>query len=334
MHTRHVHINCRQWLLQTLGMMMFGCLSLSVMAADHKDDLSYWLLRFNTAAKTQNYHGVAHYYRYGETSLPIRIVHTVDDGVEQAAVETEKRGVRQVRWEKGRVKAYIEQPDGQVQSVRLTQEVSLKSLQPDRMALMSQCYRVGERGQDRVLGRMTDRVLIASVDQDRYSYKAWIDQQTGVLLRGELVDLGGQVIEGFAYRNIHFGKPDKDQMITLTPTEDKTSSASILSNQEVAQQWKIGFLPRGFINSAQMKRQFGEHNVEQMLFSDGINTFSVFFRRLNAGETCSQNTEVGRYSPANVVVREIAGHEVVLVGQMPLAALTKIADGIRFERHD
>ena len=323
----------RHWRETAIMVCLIVCVSVPAMAAGtDKDDLFYWLFRSNAGAKTQNYHGVVHYYRYGETSRPMTIVHVVDEGIEQAMIEMKDCGTRQVRWENGEVNAYIQSADGTVKKVRMPKVFSLQSLSPDQIAVISSYYGVIDRAEEHILGRRADRILIAAKDQDRYSYKAWIDRQTGVLLRGELVDKSGQVIEGFAYRQIKFGTPAEEKATALLKALDDTDKSvlSIPVGGHATEQWDVAYVPRGFVSTTQLQRRLGNRLVDQLLFSDGINTFSIFFRRLNTGEQCSQNVDVGRYSPSNVVVRHIAGHEVVLVGQMPLATLVKIADSIRF----
>lgn len=316
---------------KALAVFFFAAWSAMSVAETDKTDLFYWLARSNTAARTQNYHGIVHYYRYGETSHPVTIIHLADNGVGQTVMVTKDQGSRQLSWDQRESKASIYAMDGNSRLIKMPRIMSLQSLTPAQTQSLSNYYTVKPLGGEQVINRSADRVLISAKNHDRYSYKAWVDNKTGVLLRGELLDESGQVIEGFAFNQIIFGNSAKEKAASVTKGLDKpahTLKAATKHNSS-ASIWRFAYLPDGFINTVQLRREIGPKAVEQWLFSDGINTFSLFFRPLDEGEVSAKNIDVGRFSPSNVIVRHISGYEVVLVGHMPFNTLTKIMDNIQ-----
>ena len=206
-----------------------------------------------------------------------------------------------------------------------------------RFENMSENYQVRFDGTDRVVARPAMRLAVLPHDHDRFGYRLWLDNATGLLLRSELHDFEGASLEIFQFTSLKLGdevlaadlEPSKDNVVVrrLTKSPDAASPAEAPSRQR----WRVRWVPPGFHLTSTDFRQptDGRQGVDTLVYSDGLAAFSVFIEAMpeaGAGSVISR-------SGATVVLTHLASagdgdHLVTVVGEVPVGTARRIASGV------
>ena len=182
-------------------------------------------------------------------------------------------------------------------------------------------YQVLLDGEDRVAGRAAHQLRLLPLDQFRYGYRLWTDQESNLLLKSELVDVDGVVLERLEFVSLELQPrlttADFEVPSTLRERALDSLSGDALAARQMA--LKAGWLPDGFIEvDRDLRLSGGERRpVAAATYSDGLAAFTLFVESLpeNAGEGIS------RMGPTLAISRHIAadnaGWLVTLVGEVP-----------------
>lgn len=210
-----------------------------------------------------------------------------------------------------------------------------------RYDAISEYYGLSFFGEDRVADRAAVRVAVTPNDGYRFGYRLWLDRETRLLLKSELVDQDGQALEIFQFTTLTIG--DRVKAADLEPTgrneSAKVSSLSLESRPSFAVEsgvrWVADWLPAGFtMASAGTRKTLSENkSINTLMFSDGLAAFSVFIEDMPPAGAASM---VSRNGATVAVTHLTAGprdsqHLVTLVGELPTATARKIAGSIRFQ---
>jgi len=182
-------------------------------------------------------------------------------------------------------------------------------------------------GRARAVDRLSQVIRVVSRDGTRFSYVIWVDEETKLPLRVDLLDRDGETLEQF--RVISFVEDDavKASLATL----EKSTLPPVLSvptGDKADFTWQPKWLPAGVTEVASSRRNLPNMPVaiESRLYSDGLFSFSV---NVNAttGAPSEQLVRQGR----RTVQTEIRNtNEITVVGELPPATAKRIADSIVF----
>jgi sigma-E factor negative regulatory protein RseB len=220
---------------------------------------------------------------------------------------------------------------------RKSSEKSFPSILPHRLDQLSSYYSLGLGKGDRVANRATQLVYIKPKDAYRYGYQLWADEKTGLLLRANLINEKGRVIEQFMFTNISIGK--KVRSIDLKPGYSGTKWAwhreketKPDSKKEV--HWNASRLPKGFSLFSLSRRIFrntpmGNMPVEHLVYSDGLAAISVFIEpRDKKGKPKMRGaTGMGAVHAFGTVINN---HQITVVGEVPAATVAMIGNSITY----
>jgi sigma-E factor negative regulatory protein RseB len=310
----------------------------SAMAAEN--DPRKWLSDMNEAFNSLSYDGVFSYFS-GSELASLRIVHMVIDGVQHERLIHQNGAPREIV-RRGEEVVCILMPGDDL----LTLESSLPAgpfarAFVRRYDAISRYYDLSFHGEDRVAGRTAVRMAVTPLDTDRYGYRLWLDKDTHLLLRSELIDADDNPLEIFQFSTIVIGDSvDPDALVPSESIESTRMTNLILDSQpsvpvEEAIHWKPGWLPPGFdMSSGYTRRTTGEKkSVNTMMFTDGLAAFSVFIEDMPPAGAADMVSRNG----ATVAVTHLTTgpdhgpHLVTLVGELPTATAKRIAKSIRFQ---
>jgi len=182
-------------------------------------------------------------------------------------------------------------------------------------------------GRGRVANRLCQVIRVSAKDGSRNSYSVCIDDKTKLPLQIELLDRNNEILEQF--RVISF----------IVSDEVKNSIAGLANfqlppllpqaqNEPLSFYWKTSWLPEGFkeVSNSYRKLTNISAQVQTRLFSDGLFSFSVNIIPVEQ-ENTAQYLHEGRRS---IYTEVRAGHEIVVVGEIPQNTAKRIANGIVF----
>ena len=189
-----------------------------------------WLTRIHKAAGSRNFEGTFVVSAGGAmSSSPIAHYCLGADQYERVeALDGQARNVYRhnqivhTLWPQTRV-ALIEQRDMQARFPALLLSGG------DHIA---EHYDVRAQGVQRVAGREADVLLLSPKDDRRYTYRLWADQASGLLLRAEVLDARGAVLESAAFSQLEIGGKPRPEAV-LAPMNK-------LSGYRVVHQPRVG----------------------------------------------------------------------------------------------
>lgn len=296
-----------------------------------------WLDDMNRAFSNLSYDGIFSYFS-GQDLASLRIVHMVVDG-EQRERLVHLNGAPREIVRRGDEVACIVMPGDAL----LELEESIPS-GPFARAFVRRYDRISENyglsffGEDRVADRAAVRVAVTPRDDDRYGYRLWLDKETRLLLRSELVDADGKRLEIFQFNQIRFGEAVDPALLEPEGKDGSLVSHLTLATKEpepVARgdiAWEPGWLPDGFSMEAADTRRTPSSlkSIDTMMYSDGLAAFSLFVEDMPERGAASM---VSRNGATVAVTHMITDQQdepylVTLVGEIPTPTARRIARSV------
>lgn len=283
-------------------------------------DAINWLTRMQDALQTQNYDGIFTYMR-GSTFDTVRIVHVAEEGKESERLFYLNGAVRELYREDDEI--YLFRPETQAEVEDADHSVHIGPFSPvfaERVLAAKGFYNVSMHGKDRIAGRSAVKLAISPRHNDRYGYRLWLDEQTGLLLQSHLIDRG-TVREVFQFTSLKLGdEVSPSDLETRIAGATRAYQLTLEGNDSAEQPvFKVKWLPDGF----RAVRAQGN----RLHFSDGLANFSVFVEKPSASALPEMTTTVGG---TVVITRRIkqSGPQITVVGEVPIQTARKVADSV------
>jgi sigma-E factor negative regulatory protein RseB len=180
-------------------------------------------------------------------------------------------------------------------------------------------------GRTRVADQLCEVIRIVSRDGTRYGYVVWLDSETKLPLRADLLDRDGETLE--QYRVVSFAIDEGvNKLMQVLETAKLPPSLSVLPGSKVSFNWQTGWLPTGMKEVAQSRRRIPSlaRPIESRLYSDGLFSFSVNVVSADKNST-SQSLRTGRRTVQTEVRNST---EITVIGELPPATAKRIADSV------
>jgi sigma-E factor negative regulatory protein RseB len=302
------------------------------------EEARQWLERMIEATQTLNYEGTFIYIQ-GPHVESMRIIHGNGPNGERQRLFSLNGPPREVVVANNHVVCLLPRqqatfPGGDYQRSPFPLSI------PRELGRLESHYAFEMLGEDRIAGLETRVIAIKPRDAWRFGYRLWLDESHGLLLRSALLNEQGQPVEQLMFTDLQI-KPHIEesafQSPALPPDVASTSEKSGHADQpppvgEPVEEsaWRVGPLPQGF--SKVLHNRFteasGQHPTEHLVFADGLATVSVFLEKLeNAPPILQGESRFGSMNAFGVVV---AGHQVLVVGEVPAATVQRIATSIEY----
>jgi len=269
--------------------------------ADEAMDL---LAKMRSAVHTLSYTGTL-VYAQGNGLTTYQISHTQVGGAEKESV---------TRLDQGGAGA-----PGAAESFSLAK---FQQVQPQ----MEQVYSLDFGGDEFVANRACRIVVARPRDRMRYLQRYCIDPTNGMLLKYSLVDRNHESVEQlmFTALDITQGAPPLEMLnkALAAPASRATDDAG----------WSFRSLPVGFQQTQRLMQEGsnGRAPVRQLILSDGMTSVSVFIAQQDdPGALESVELSAGAM---NIFTAEVDKHKVTLVGEVPVATLRSISEGLHHAR--
>ncbi|MFZ9993835.1 MAG: MucB/RseB C-terminal domain-containing protein [Steroidobacteraceae bacterium] len=311
-------------------------LSLCALSPAWADTAQDWLERMNVALAEKSYDGTFFHMRDGR-SESLRIVHRVRDGnVCERLMSLDGTGREFIR--RGEELRYYLPEKGLVLVERRERETGLLPSFPSLKAASTELYDFGEVRRVRLMGRDTRLVTVEPRDEFRYGYRVWIDARTHMPLKSELHDGRGAVLEQLMFANLAVFKEIPDHLFEppasakgLTTLHGAGRSAE---GRMAIQRWRVRALPKGFrmIHQFEQALPGAEEPVAHLVFSDGLASVSVFIGERLPARSAKEVALERRLGASTTYSTEIAGHQIVVVGEVPPDTARFIASQLQAAR--
>jgi len=288
-----------------------------------------WLERMTEALATLSYDGLFT-HTAGQQSETMRIVHRFEDGRSMERLVSLDGSGREIVRTAEEVHFYM--PDRRVVLVeQRNDEGSLLRALPAPDSKLDELYTLDVRKGSKLLGRDVKVVDILPRDVYRYGYRLWLDEETAMPLRSEVVNGEGKAVEVMHFTRLEIR--DRIAARELEPAVDATGYQWVRAGKRSEPSsanvgWRPRKVPPGFkLVATRVQVLPGvPMPVQHLIFSDGFASVSVFIEPgPSKGPSPPESTTVGS---ANAFSTQIRGYVVTAIGEVPAATVRDFATSV------
>lgn len=298
--------------------------------ANDDQSIEKWLQKMHYAAHMLNYTGRFVYQQDKQLSL-MSIAHAVGkDGEREKLVSMDENG-REVIREGDRVTCIL--PDSRsVMVEKSSGKVEFPPVFPVSANQLKGQYTFRVGREDRIAGQQARRIIITPTDKYRYGHRLWVDEKTGLLLKTQLLDETGKLLEQFMFTHIEYMKKVPEALLKPRATDKKytwyeAQDSDEPEDKEEPRGWLVQELPRGFSNDmTRYQRMTGNTSVEHLMFSDGLASVSVFIEKDKANKPSFVGST--RMGAMNAYGRMLGDYHITTVGEVPRRTVRMIGQSV------
>ena len=203
---------------------------------------------------------------------------------------------------------------------------------PTNLNLIKQNYKAFIAGKETVADREATIVELVPNDAYRYRYMVWTDAKFGLILKMTLVDGNNKTLEQIYFnqlsmlnsQDLNWFQPKIEigkEYVTEQPKAVKHVDDDLIMTN----------LPVGYQQIDHIQRvKSGGSKVDQLVFSDGIGSVSVFIEPMTKGKRPKKG--VMPMGSTNMCALVTNGHQIVVVGEAPARAVKSIAEAVSFKK--
>jgi sigma-E factor negative regulatory protein RseB len=291
-----------------------------------------WLERMMQAVQNLNYQGTF-IYLHDDQLESMRIVHAVEDKRVRESLTSLNGHPREVVRDDDLVTCVIPESN-QVSVDRRTPSDKFLNLLPEGLAQLEEHYDFHLLDVSRIANRQARVVTIAPKDSLRYGYRFYLDTETGLPLKSDLINELGQIVEQTMFTELEVGKAEINDIYRreslFTYRLQNNVDAEHQPAGEVANRWDFQRLPSGFKLTIKhfLPDPHGATPIEQYVFSDGLGSLSVFVEREKHQEGLNGASRLGAI---NAWGGQVQGYQVTAVGEVPAVTLLGVVQGMQLK---
>ena len=203
-------------------------------------------------------------------------------------------------------------------------------------------YEMLAEGSDRVAGHDARVFLLRPRDNLRFAQRLWAEQSTGLLLRADVLNADGRVLETAAFTEVSVGIKAQPETVLLPMKRLEGYRVVRVAPQRTTldvQGWQMKSPVPGFRQVSCVKRSLeaaadaarGGHalDVLQTIFSDGLTHVSVFIEPYQPERHQAGMTAVGA---THTLMQAVGPHWITVVGDAPMTTLKQFAASLERSR--
>jgi len=192
----------------------------------------------------------------------------------------------------------------------------------------------------RIAGRYAQHIRVAPRDDYRYGYNLWLDQESGLLLRSELVGPQQQILERFQFADVNIGASLSESDFALQGdcrSHAKADQQGDGSTDNTVVNWLPEWVPDGFrlASASQIPTPAAvgekEHSPIRLMYTDGLASFTVF---VDATDAEPMPEIVSQWGATSAAVRYLnhdkLRYRITAVGELPSDAIVRIAGSVAY----
>jgi len=280
------------------------------------------LVRMANALRSLSYEGTVAYLRDNQLES-LRVIHRVEDGQVREHLVSLNGPVRTLTREKGKVtcKLSASRPIS-VPGSRVGREMLHSATLNPRV--LRNYYGVYPLGDARVAGRYTQVVGVIPRDRLRYGYRFYLDRESGLPLKSDLMGQQTTPIEQVMFTSLNL-LPSQVPVSGVGPVPPQSGYRPKRPVPDLLP-WRFDAPPPGFVLVMHADwRDGGGQPVDHFVLSDGLASLSVYVEG-SPREVLEGGTRIGA---VHAVGKRVSDHQVTVIGEVPLETVETVLAGIR-----
>ncbi len=289
------------------------------------ESLDHWLDKMKQGMEANNYQGTL-VIRQDDKMETLRVIHGHNEGGNWETLEFLSGEPRKVIRKDGKVTTIF--PERKL--VTVSQDMVHSPLHPQlpqNRELLKQYYNISLVGKGRIAGKETQVLEIMPKDQYRYGFIFWLENETGLLLKCDMLDEKRGIIEQLMFSELEFLDQSPASNIPEYP-DFKLIDLDRDRKTQTTSDWNAKTLPEGFmLTQNSIKPSFhGEGIVHHLVYSDGMASVSVFVEKQMPDKTSLNG--VSNMGALNAYGQLINDYQVTVIGEVPIATVKLIGESV------
>ncbi|MDT8453039.1 MAG: MucB/RseB C-terminal domain-containing protein [Gammaproteobacteria bacterium] len=302
---------------------LFLSVGLSLPAA--ASEVSDLLQKMTDADKHLNYRGIL-VLRKADNLVAMRVEHGTDErGIWESMVSLNGEARRIVRINNEITSVY---PERQLLTVTHSADKSpLHPALPANLKNLEAYYSIKRLQDERVADRAAMVLDVIPDDGFRYGYRYWLDTQTGVLLRCDLLNEKQQVLEQMMFTLLEYlpSVPHSAFSPVIREGFEEKQLTQVNPNQSDPA-WHVDNLPTGFMLTQSRARQTQKGEILHLAYSDGLASVSVFIEP--ARDARHKRRGASKLGALNAYRFHVDRHLVTAIGEVPAITVMQMAQSV------
>lgn len=199
---------------------------------------------------------------------------------------------------------------------------------PENRNILREFYQLRLSGESRVANKATQILQMMPQDNHRYGHVFWLDQDSGLLLKSDLLDEQGHVIEQMMYSDIQLLSEAPQKIIDADALKGYRKIRLIGQQDITRQRWLARQMPAGFklVRSDQVSHHSQQEPAYHMIYSDGMASVSVFVeQRVENDGDLSGLASMGAVNAYSVYLDDVY---ITAIGEVPADTVRMIAESV------
>lgn len=323
-------------------------LSLFLSANSFAGDLFDMLQRMSDADLKQNYQGTF-ILRKSDNISTLRVSHGSNDkGVWESLEALNGEPTKVIRRNNQVISVF---PGRKLVTIRhALKNQSLHPQLPANLDRLELFYTINRLDDDRIANHQTLVVDLNPKDKLRYGYRYWVDKNTGMLLRCDLVSEDKTVVEQMMFTSLDYLTQAPVQPIDLSQFDQyeqrvfdepkinvqRVDGQPVGVKKNAKTQWTVNHLPKGFMMTQYTMRYAQPFIIDKtnssqkqlpdllhLVYSDGLASVSVFIEKNRGAENHLQG--VSTMGAINAFGNAVDDYFITVVGEVPVKTVQLIA---------
>ena len=308
-------------------LIILGFLGVLQSAYGEEPSALQWLRDMRHAAEVSSYEGTIIYSK-GNKLDSFRVFHGMYSGVERERMISTNSPLREVVRNNQRVTCYF--PDNK--TVAIEQKSNKRSILfdiPGNVDEVSKQYEVAFGGEGIIAQRQVKLISITPKDDFRFKRLFWLDKETKLPLKFELLGEDGSPVEQVLYTDLNY--KTEVPSASFEPSTHSDESWQVKEHQTLPAEtlkWSLSDVPEGFhlVSYSRLRRAEGVHAIDHILLSDGFASVSVYVDHSDEKAVAPNFRNIGGL---NSITRQVDDYLVTVMGEVPEKAVAVIANGLR-----
>lgn len=298
------------------------------------EDARDWLRQMSEASQGLNYRGTFVYVHEGRLEA-MRIIHRAGEDGEHERLFALTGDAREVIRDDKQVTCILPK----TKAVMVNRSVPRKPFPaalPRDLDALSGHYEFLADGEDRVSGRSSRIVVIQPRDVFRYGYRLWLDHDSSLLLKSDLIDAEGRAVEQMMFTDMQIlDEVPAEELQPMLRGEEYTRSgsaqhdASVHDLDQKGLAWSVKEPPAGFMltHHNRVRMPSAADPVEHMVFSDGLATVSVYIEPQQPDmQGLSGHSSMGAVNAFGLQRDDV---QITVVGEVPRITVEHIGRAVQ-----
>ena len=229
------------------------------------DNVEMWLEKMNQSIHELTYTGTYVHINNDQIDT-MQIVHRADEEGERERLLSLNGEAREILRDSEKVTCILPADQSVIIGHHKTAS-GLPALVPSDAVEYGRNYNIDLIGRDRVAGYPTVILSVVPKDRMRYGYRIWLEEDSGMVLRSDIMDSNARVIEQMMFTEISFQTPVTNEMLEPTVAHDqfRVITEQLLSTESEASagmdNWSFVKIPEGF-RIADMVRLIDDYQIK------------------------------------------------------------------------